>query len=78
MGIWDQIKAVLRREKRDLDDVVDDLTQRGNAALDQRERELHATPEEKIAIEQERGAEIDAEFDEVRRQIEGRARPDAD
>ncbi|MEY2474891.1 MAG: hypothetical protein QOG87_206 [Actinomycetota bacterium] len=78
MGMWDRIQAMLRREKRDLDDAIDDLTQRGNAALDRHEHELHATPEEKIAIEQERGAEIDAEFDEVKRQIEGRARPDPD
>ena len=70
MGIWDQIRAVLRREKRDLDDAIDDLTDRGNAALDRRERELHATPEEKIAIEQERAEELDAEFDAVRDRIQ--------
>jgi hypothetical protein len=72
MGTWDKIRAVLRREKRELDDLVDDVTKRGNAALDRRERELHATPEEKLAIEQERGEEIDAELDAVRRRIEGR------
>ena len=72
MDIWDRIRAVLRREKRDLDDAVDDFTQRGNAALDRRERELNATPAEKLAIEQERADEIDAELDAVRRRIEGR------
>ena len=72
MGVWDKIRAVLRQEKRDLDDVIDDVTERGNAALDQRERELHATPEEKIAIEQERAEELDAEFDAVRDRIQGR------
>jgi hypothetical protein len=71
MGVWDRIQAVLRREKRDLDDAVDDLTERGNAALDRRERELHATPEERIAIEQERAEELDAEFEAVRKRIEG-------
>ena len=70
MGVWDRIQAVLRREKHDLDDAIDDLTDRGNAALDRRERELHATPEEKIAIEQERAEELDAEFDAVRKRIE--------
>jgi hypothetical protein len=71
MGTWDKIKAALRREKRDLDEAVDDWTARGNAALDQRERELNATPEEKLEIEQERGAAIDEEFDAVRKRIEG-------
>ena len=73
MGLWDRIQAVLRREKRDLDDAVDDFTRRGNAALDRRERELTATPSERLAMEQERGEEIDAEFDAVRRRIEGDA-----
>lgn len=71
MGTWDRIKAVLRREKRDLDDVVDDATARANAALDQRERELRATPEERLEIEQERAEALDDEFDAVRRRIEG-------
>jgi hypothetical protein len=71
MGTWDRIKAAVRRETRELDDVVDDATRRANAALDQRERELHATPEERLEIEQERGAAIDEEFDAVRRRIEG-------
>ena len=70
MGVWDRIQAALRREKRDLDEVIDDITERGNAALDRRERELHATPEEKIAIEQERAEELDADFDAVRDRIE--------
>lgn len=71
MGTWDKIRAILRLEKRELDDVIDDVTQRGNAALDRRERELNATPEEKLAIEQGRAEEIDAELDAVRRRIEG-------
>ena len=70
MNAWDRIRAVLRREKRDLDEVIDDVTERGNAALDRRERELRATPEEQIAIEQERAEELDAEFDAVRKRIE--------
>jgi hypothetical protein len=73
MGVWDRIQAVLRREKRDVDDAIDDLTERGNAALDRREREMTATPAEKLAIEQERAEEIDAEFEAVRKRIE---RPD--
>lgn len=72
MSTWDRIRAILRREKRDLDDALVDFTERGNAALDRRERELNAAPEEKLAIEQERAEEIDAELDAVRRRIERR------
>jgi hypothetical protein len=71
MSTWDRIRAALRREKRDLDDAIDDATASGNAALDRRERELTATPEQKLAIEQERASEADAAFDVARRRIEG-------
>ena len=67
---WDRIKAALRREKRDIDEAVDEWTTKGNATLDRKERELAATPEERLAMEQERGDEIDAELDAVRRRIE--------
>ena len=63
--------AMLRREKRDIDEAVDEFTTKANATLDRKERELHATPEEKLAMEQERSDEIDAELDAVRRRIEG-------
>ena len=71
MGTWEKIRAALKREKRELDDIVGDAKTRANATLDQRERELKATPEEKLKMEQERGAQIDDDFDAVRRRIEG-------
>ena len=71
MGTWDRIRALLRREKRELDDAVDQFQERANSALDKRERYLEATPDEKLAIEQDRADEIDAELDAVRRRIEG-------
>ena len=46
-------------------------TERANDALDRRERELQASPAERLAMEQERALEIDAELDAVRRRIEG-------
>lgn len=69
---WDRIRAALRREKRDIDEALEELTADANATLDRKERELRATPEERLAMEQERDAEIDAELDAVRRRIEGR------
>lgn len=71
MGTWDRIRHALKREKRDLDDAVNEMQTKANAALDQRERELHATPAEKLAIEQARAADIDADLEAVRRRIEG-------
>ena len=70
MGVWQRIQQVLRREKRELDDVLHDAEERANAALDRRERELNATPDERLEMEQERAAELDADFDAVRRRIE--------
>jgi hypothetical protein len=68
---WDRLRAALRREKRELDDAVADATARGNDALDRRERELAATPEERLRIEAERAAAQDDEFEALRRKIEG-------
>ncbi len=62
--------AVLRREQRDVEEAVDELVTEGNEAMDRRERELHATPEEKMALEQERAAENDAEIEAIRKRIE--------
>jgi hypothetical protein len=70
MGFWNRLRAALRREKRELDKVVDGATRRADKALDERERELNATPEERLRIEQERAAKGDAEFDELRKRIE--------
>ena len=67
---WDRVRAALKREKQDLDEWSTDVQTRGNAAMDERERELNATPEEKLKIEQERIAKNDDEFEAVRRRIE--------
>jgi hypothetical protein len=72
MGTWERIRAALRREKRELDDVVGDATKRADAALSEREHELTATPAEKLAMEQQRAAENDAEFEALRNRIEGK------
>ena len=71
MGRWDRIRAALKREKHDLDEAIDDFTARANASLDRKEREMNATPEERLAMEQQRSEEIDADLDAVRRRIEG-------
>jgi hypothetical protein len=72
-GLWDRLRALLRTEKAELDDALADAERRGNAALDAKERALHATPEEKLRLEQERAAAADAEYEALKRQIEGDA-----
>lgn len=69
-GWLDRLRVALGRERAELDDAVADATERGNAALDAKERELAATPEERLLIEQERAAAADAEFEALRRKIE--------
>lgn len=68
---WDRLRAALRRERRELKDAVDDATARGNEELDRREREMAAPPEERLAMEQERAAKQDDEYEKLRRRIEG-------
>jgi len=67
--MWDKIRAALGREATDARELLDETAKRGNRAMDQRERELNATPEEKLTIEQERIATSDAEFEELRRKL---------
>lgn len=67
---WDRLRAIFRRETRELDDALADATERGNEALDRRERELTATPEERLTIERERAAAQDDEYEALRRKIE--------
>ena len=69
--LLDKLRALFRREKHELDDALADATERGNEALDRRERELRATPEERLRLAAERAAAQDAEYDALRRKIEG-------
>jgi hypothetical protein len=67
MTFWDKVRAALKREQRELDHMVSDA----NAVMDRKEREMAATPEEKLALEQQRAAEADAEFERLRQKIDG-------
>ena len=68
---WDRLRRWFRGEKAELDDAIAEATVRGNAALDAKERELDMTPEERLALEQERARQADAEYEALRRKIEG-------
>jgi hypothetical protein len=73
MSVWDSLRRAFKRETRELEDVIADATERGNAALDEKERELNATPEERLLIEQQRAEQTDQEFEALKRKIEGNA-----
>jgi hypothetical protein len=72
MGFWDSVKAMMKREASDLKAATDDLQQRLDADLGERERKLSESPEEAVERLQ---AEIDqsgSSFDELSDEI-GRA-----
>lgn len=69
-SVWHRLRVLLGREARDIEDAIDDATERGNEALDRRERELEASPEERLAIERERAEAQDDEYENLRRRIE--------
>ncbi len=69
MSLWKRMRRIFRREVADVKDAMDDAVARGDAALDEREREMNASPEEKLRIQQQRVAKADAEFDEIRGRI---------
>jgi len=70
MSTWDRFRNALRREKRDIDEAVDELKDRANAALDERERERDATPSERLAMQEARAKEADDELEAIKRKIE--------
>ncbi|WP_370326082.1 hypothetical protein [Euzebya sp.] len=49
MAFWDDLKAIFRREARDARDWADDAVADGNRALDDAERRLSASPDERLA-----------------------------
>jgi hypothetical protein len=61
-SLWNRVRRALQREQRDIEEI-----------LDEKERELAATPEEGLTIAQERVAKADDEFEKLKRQIEGNA-----
>lgn len=70
------LRRVLKREGEDARELAQEIEQRLNADLDRRERELNATPEERLAATIEESAEVDAAFEEAARRIRDRATPD--
>lgn len=72
-SLWDRVRRALRREASDIEHAIADATQRGHEVLDEKERELAATPEERLLTEQQRSDQANEEFEALKRKIEGEA-----
>jgi hypothetical protein len=70
VSTWARFRRALRREARDIDETVEEMKGRANAAIEARERALDATPSERLAMEQARAGDIDDEIEAIRRRIE--------
>lgn len=69
MGFLDTISAWFKRERTELTDSMNEVHDRLDADLSRRERELHATPEERLRQLQ---SQIDDDpFAEIRAKVEG-------
>lgn len=72
MGFLDSLKAWFRTESDEARKMGREAKGRLEADLERREAELGASPAEKLDIIQDRIAEEDAVFDDLRDKIEGR------
>lgn len=70
MGLWDSVKAFFRRETADVAEGLSSLRDKLDEELTRRERELEATPSERMEMIQDeldaaddRLAELEAELD---------------
>jgi phage shock protein A len=69
MGMWDSLKAWMKREAADLKDATDDLEQQLDADLSQRERQLNESPAEAMERLQAEIARNDSTLSELEDKI---------
>lgn len=70
MAFLDTIRRWLGREAREARETLSDAEQRLDAALTRRERELEATPEERLDMTQDEIAASDAEYEALKAKLE--------
>ena len=75
MSWWEKVTKFLKGEAAEARDLGKDLEEKISADLDRREREMNATPEERLDMAVEDAEQVDAAFDEVARRIEERKPP---
>lgn len=75
MSWFDRLRSVLRGEAAEVRESVEDLTRRADAELDRRERELQATPEERLDATRREIEEAGDPFAEVRAKLDAMRHP---
>jgi len=70
VSTWERFRKALRREQRDVEEALDEMKDRANAALDEKERERDATPSERLAMQEARAKEADDDLEAIKRKIE--------
>lgn len=66
MTLFDRILGVLRREAADARELAAEARDKLDATLSRKERELEATPEERVEMTKDEIAAADAEYERLR------------
>lgn len=69
MSWWERVKAALSREARDTRELGREVAQKLDTELTRRERDLSASPDERLDTTLEEIASSDREFDELSRTV---------
>ena len=72
MGLLESVKKLLKREAAEVGDVAQKASTRWESTLDRKEREMNASPAEKLGMLQDKIEGSDG-LDDVRSKIEHRA-----
>ncbi len=78
MSFWDKVKAFLASEAKDVKEGIDAVRDKLDAELTKRERELEASPSERIEMMKEEMDATDNVFDRIEADIDSRLDPDAE
>lgn len=72
MTIWDRLKGILKSEAKDVGEGLSDAHDKLDRVLTQKERELNATPTERMEMTLDEIADSDDRFDAILNKAEGR------
>lgn len=78
MSFWDKVKAFLAGEVKDVKEGVDALRDKLDAELTKRERELEASPSERIEMLKEEMDATGSEFERIEADIDARLEQDSE
>ncbi len=78
MSFWDKVKSFLASEAKDVKEGIDALRDKLDAELTKRERELEASPSERIDMLEEEMDATDSVFDRIEADIDARLDPDSE